>query len=179
MTSNALDRFPFFSGVSREQLSEIESFAISQQYERGQVVFQNNEPAKNLYALAGGEVDLAILFREEVVTKDIKYEEYISTRVELFEKPIVIERVKPFEIFGWSALVSPEKMTATARCASDCEIILVPAADLKQMFGRDPELGYLLTRRISSIIAKRLNSRTEKLVDAWCMSFDTGQITTV
>ncbi len=172
----ALSQFPFFSDISRDRLAEIEAFSIMQTYEQGAVIFQNNEPAKNLYCLVNGEVNLAILFKEEVITKDVKYEEYISTNVEVFEKPIIIEKVKANDIFGWSALVTPERMTATARCATDCDIILIPASGLKQIFSKDPELGYLLSSRISSIIAKRLNSRTEKLVDAWCSLFETERI---
>ncbi len=172
----ALSQFPFFSDISRDRLAEIEAFSIMQTYEQGAVIFQNNEPAKNLYCLVNGEVNLAILFKEEVITKDVKYEEYISTNVEVFEKPIIIEKVKSGDIFGWSALVTPERMTATARCAKDCEIVLIPAASLKQIFSNDPELGYLLSSRISSVIAKRLNSRTEKLVDAWCSLFETERI---
>lgn len=175
----SLSQFSFFSDVSRERLSEIEAFSIIQTYGKGDVVFQNSEPAKNLYSLVHGEVDLAILFKEKIVTKDIKYEEYISTRVESFERPIVIEKVGAGDVFGWSALVSPEKMTATARCATDCEIVLIPAADLRQVFSHDSELGYKLTTRISSIIAGRLNSRTEKLVDAWCMSFEAERISSM
>ncbi len=75
-----------------------------QTYEQGAVIFQNNEPTKNLYGFVNGEVNL------------------------------------------------------------------------KQVFSKDQELGYLLSSRISSIIANRLNCRTEKLVDAWCSLFETERI---
>lgn len=175
----ALSQFEFFLDISHDRLAEIESFSIMQTYDKGAVVFNSNEPAKNLYGLANGEINLAILFKEEVITKDVKFEEYISTNVEVFEKPIIIEKVEPGDIFGWSALVTPKKMTATARCATDCEIALIPADRLKQVFNNDPELGYLLSSRISGIIAKRLNSRTEKLVATWCSLFETEIISPV
>ena len=174
-----LSLLPFFSGISRDRLAEIEAFSIVQNYEKGAVVFQNNEPARNLYGLIQGDVDLSIMFKEEIITKNIKHEEYISANVENLEKPIIIEKVKSHDIFGWSALVEPGRMTATARCASDCEIVLIPASDLKQIFNNDPELGYLLSSRINIIIAQRLNSRTEKLVGTWCSLFETERISTV
>ena len=174
-----LSIFPFFAGISRERLAEIETFSITQNYAKGAAVFQSDEPARNLYGLVQGDVELSIPFKEEIVTKDIKYEEYISTNIENHEKPIIVEKVKPHDIFGWSALVKPERMTATARCADDCEIVLIPASDLKNMFNNDPELGYLLSTRISTLIARRLNSRTEKLVDTWCSLFDTERISAV
>ncbi len=107
-----LSLFPFFSGISRDRLAEIEAFSIVQNYEKGAAVFESNEPARNLYGLIQGDVDLSILFKEEIITKDIKHEEYISTNVENLEKPIIIEKVKNHDIFGWSALVEPERMTA-------------------------------------------------------------------
>ncbi len=174
-----LSLIPFFSGLSRDRLAEIEGFSMVQTFEKKAIVFQSNEPARNIYGLIKGEVSLSILFKEEIVTKDIKHEDYISTHVEMLEKPVVIEKVKALDIFGWSALVQPEKMTATARCEDDCEIVLLPASHLKQLFSRDPELGYLLSARISSIIAHRLNSRTQKLVDAWCSLYESGQISMV
>lgn len=174
-----LSLFPFFSGISRDRLAEIEVFSIVQNYKTGAAVFKSSEPARNLYGLIQGEVDLFILFKEEIITKNIKYEEYITTNVENLEKPVIIEKVRNYDIFGWSALVAPERMTATARCASDCEIVLFPASDLRRIFNNDPELGYLLSSRINIIIAQRLNSRTEKLVDTWCSLFETGSISAV
>ncbi len=172
-----LSLFPFFSDISEERLKEISQFSIVQSYDKGSIVFQNNEPARNLYGVVNGGVELSILFKEEIVTKEIKYEEYINTHVETLERPIIIDQVKDNDIFGWSALVAPEKMTATATCTSDSEIVLMPSSDLRQIFNNDPELGYILSSRISSIIAKRLNTRTEKLVDAWCQLFEAASIT--
>lgn len=174
-----LSGFSFFSGISPTRLDEIESFSFVQTYEQGSVIFENNEPARNLYGLIRGDVDLSILFKEKIITKDIKYEEYIRTNVEIFEKPVVIETVKDLSIFGWSAMVEPEKMTATAKCSSDSDIVVIPASELKQTLNSDPELGYLLSSRISNIVAQRLNSRTEKLVEAWCSLFETESISTV
>lgn len=171
-----LSQFPFFADISRERLSEIENFSIVQHYDKGSIVFQNNEPAKNLYGIIEGVVELKIIFKEEIITKDIKHEEYIRTYVKLLEKPIVVEEIKSREIFGWSALVEPGKMTATATCTTDCEIVLIPASDLKQVFSRDPEMGYILSARLNALIAGRLNNRTQKLVDIWCNLFETASI---
>lgn len=174
-----LSQFPFFSGLSKDRLAEIEAFSMVQTLDQGDVVFNSDEPARNLYGLCEGEISLSLLFREKIITKDIKYEEYIRTHVEIFEKPVIIEKVKNKDIFGWSAMVSPERMTATAKCENNCEVVLIPASDLKRIFNRDTELGYILASRVSSIIAQRLNSRTEKLVDTWCSLFESEKVSAV
>lgn len=171
-----LSQFPFFSGISGERLSKIQDFSMIRYYDKGSIVFKTNEPAENLYGLIQGNVELKIIFKEDIVTKDIKYEEYIRTHVETLEKPIIIEEIKDKDIFGWSALVEPKKMTATATCTSDSEIIAIPASKLQQMFSSDPEMGYILSSRLNVLIAARLNNRTKKLVDTWCNLFETPSI---
>jgi len=174
-----LSQFSFFSDISRESLGEIEAFSHIQTYEKGEIVFHSQEPAEHLYGLMQGDVDLLILFTDKIITKDIKYEEYISTQVKNVEKPVKIDEIKQDEIFGWSAFVEPGKMTSTACCAQASEIVLIPAARLKSLFGNDPKLGYLLSTRISSIIAQRLDSRTQKLVRAWCELYEADRISSV
>ena len=174
-----LSNFPFFSDISRDRLAQIEAFSMVRTYEKGSVVFQSNEAAENLFGLIRGDLNLSIIFKEEIVTKNIKYEEYISTNVEILEKPVIIEKIKNHDIFGWSALVQPQRMTATAQCETDCEVVVIPAFDLKQIFSNDPELGYLLSVRISNIISQRLHTRTKHLVDAWCSLFETEKISSV
>ena len=171
-----LSRFPFFSGLPEQALKKVETFSTLESYEKGDIVFQNNDPAENLYGLVSGTIDLSILFKEEIVTRKIKYEEYITTQVEVLEKPVIFEQVKDRDIFGWSALVAPEKMTATARCTSDCDVVHIPSPELKQAFSTDPELGYILSSRLNALIARRLNNRTQSLVEAWCALFEAGEI---
>jgi CRP-like cAMP-binding protein len=174
-----LSFFPFFSDISADRLAEIEAFSMLKTYKKDDIVFQCNEPARNLFGLIQGKIELALLFKEEIITKDIKYEDYISTNIETLEKPVVIENVLNHDIFGWSALVEPEKRTATAKCSSDCNIAIIPASNLKKLFNKDPELGCLLNSRISVIIAKRLKSRTEKLVATWCSLFNIETIRSI
>lgn len=174
-----LSFFPFFSDISADRLAEIETFSMLKTYKKDDVVFQCNESARNLFGLVQGKIELTLLFKEEIITKDIKHEDYISTNIEILKKPVVIENVLNRDIFGWSALVEPEKMTATAKCHSDCDIAIIPASNLKKLFNKDPELGCLLNSRISVIIAQRLNSRTEKLVDTWCSLFDIETIRSI
>ncbi len=168
--------FPFFSNISAERLSELEAFSFTQTYDKGSVVFQKNEPAKYLYALIKGEIELSILFKEKIITKDIKHEEYINTHVEKFERPIAIELITEKGIFGWSSLVEPAIMSSTATCLSNSTVALIPAVELKTVFNKDNELGYIISSRINTLIATRLSSRTEKLVDSWCQLFEIADL---
>jgi hypothetical protein len=53
----------------------------------------------------------------------------------------------------------------------------LPAAELNGMITKDPTLGYLIFRRLAEIIAKRLNARTDRLLEAWVEAFGASKVT--
>ena len=44
------------------------------------------------------------------------------------------------------------------------------------MFEEDPALGYVIMKKMSDIISKRLKKRTEKLIETWVEAFDVNAI---
>ena len=52
------------------------------------------------------------------------------------------------------------------------KVVAIAAADLKDMFEQDHHLGYVIMKRLSGIIAKRLKVRTDKLIETWVEAFD-------
>jgi CRP-like cAMP-binding protein len=84
--------------------------------------------------------------------------------------------VTPGKIFGWSALVSSRIRTVTAQCAQASTLIALPADGLRDLFAKDPTLGYLLMSRLCDIVAQRLKNRTEKLIEAWGEAFELDEI---
>jgi hypothetical protein len=73
-------------------------------------------------------------------------------------------------------LVSPGRWTATACCLGISKILSISAADLKDMFDKDPELGYVMMRRLNEIISSRFQKRTDKLVETLVEAFDVDRI---
>lgn len=54
--------------------------------------------------------------------------------------------------------------------------MVLPAADLRMMFEADNALGYVIMKKLSDIISKRLQKRTEKLIETWVEAFDVDEI---
>lgn len=76
-----------------------------------------------------------------------------------------------------SSLINIEKiMTSTARCTTQTNIFSIAATNLKAMFDQNPKLGYLMMGRLAEIISQRLQTRTEKLIEAWGEAFGLAKI---
>jgi CRP-like cAMP-binding protein len=173
---NPLSRFKFFSGVAPETLEIIAQKGEIREFDAGAVVFHCYEPAEHLYGLLEGEVDLSLVFKDKVLKTEIEYEEAIQATFVDEEKSIVVDTVRERQVFGWASLVGPGHRTVTARCTKPCRVIVIPAAELKAMFEEDHFLGYTIMEKLCNVISRRLEKRTDKLIETWGEAFDVNRI---
>jgi CRP-like cAMP-binding protein len=173
---NPLAGFKFFDDVKPDTLASIARLGEIVEYRAGDFIFRFDEPAIYLYGAIEGKVNLSVVFKDKVLKTEIEYEEAIQASMVEEEKSIVVDTVLPGQVFGWASLVGPARRTVTAQCAGDCRIIALPAADLRTMFEEDNALGYVMMSKMSDIISKRLQKRTEKLIETWVEAFDVDQI---
>ena len=172
MGENILAQFKFFSEVTPETLEAISHKCELLKFVPDDVIFEFDASAEHLYGLVEGEVDLSIIFKDKVLKTEIEYEEAIQASMVDEEKSIVIDTVLPGQVFGWASLVGPRRRTVTARCTEPSKVIALAAEDLSAMFSENHYLGYVVMRKLSDIIAKRLKSRTDKLIETWVEAFD-------
>ena len=172
MAKNLLAGFKFFNEVPPETLEAIGQKGKLLEFGPDDVIFHFDEPAKHIYGLLEGEVDLSIVFKDKVLKTEIEYEEAIQASMVDQEKSIVIDTVLPHQIFGWASLVGPKRRTVTARCAAPSRVIALAAEDLIALFAEDHYLGYVVMKKLGDIIAKRLKNRTDKLIETWVEAFD-------
>ena len=172
MGENILAGFKFFSEVDPDTLEMIAQKTEVLEFAPDDVIFKFDEPAEHLYGLLEGEVDLSLVFTDKVLKTEIEYEESIQASMVDEEKSIIIDTVSPNQIFGWASLVGPARRTVTARCTENCRVVAIAAADLTHMFDQDHHLGFVIMKKLSAIIAKRLKVRTEKLIETWVEAFD-------
>ena len=173
---NPLSQFKFFSGVQPATLERLAQIAQTQDCKSRDVIFHFGEPAEQLYGVLEGAVNLSVVFTDKVLRTDIEYEEAIQASVVEEEKSIIVDSVKSGQVFGWASLVGPGKRTVSARCSEDSRLIVLPADELRAMFEKDHTLGYVIMKKMSDIISKRLQKRTEKLIEAWVEAFDVDEI---
>lgn len=172
MEKNILEKFKFFSEVPPQTLEAIGRKGALLEFSADDLIFKYNDPAEHLYGLVKGEVDLSLVFTDKVLKTEIEYEESIQASMVDEEKSIVIDTVLPGQVFGWASLVGPKRRTVTARCTEPVKAIALAAEDLTAMFAADHYLGYVIMKKLSGIIAKRLKNRTDKLIETWVEAFD-------
>jgi len=173
---NLLDRFPFFSDVDPDALEAIAAKSEILDFKAEDVIFHVDEPAAHFYGLLEGEVDLVLIFKDKVLKTDIEYEEAIQATIVDEEKEIIVDTVTPGQVFGWASIVGPSKRTVNAECSENSRVIAIPADELIAMFNKDHTLGFIIMKRLSDIIARRLRNRTDKLIETWGEAFDIGSI---
>jgi len=131
-----LRRSPFFRGVPDEVLKEMARFCRERSFKKGSLILKENSRAQRLFILCEGTVALYIeRGGAELITEIVK---------------------KKGALFGWSALVSPKKYTATAKALEDCRVLYATGKDMERILKRFPFFGLLFLRRLSSLIATRL-----------------------
>lgn len=173
---NLLTGFAFFSDVDPDALEAIAAKGEVLKFKARDVIFHVDDPATHFYGLLEGEIDLVLVFKDKVLKTDIEYEEAIQASMVDEEKEIVVDTVKPGQVFGWASIVGPPKRTVNAECSQNSRVVALPADELKAMFDKDHTLGYIIMKRLSDIVAKRLRNRTDKLIETWGEAFDIGSI---
>ena len=173
---NLIQKFKFFSDISPEALDRIASKCEVREFNPDDTLFRFEDPAEHLYGLIDGEVELSLVFTDRVLKTEVEYEEAVHARMVDQEKQIVVDVVHPGQVFGWASIIGSGQRTVTAQCIEKSRIFAIAAAELKAMFDADHSLGYFLMKRLAGIISKRLNNRTDKLIETWVEAFDVGEI---
>jgi len=138
-----LKNFTLFQGLEDGALEKIIPLCQERFFQAGSVIFTSGGFANDIYLLKTGKVDIQIEFKI--------YDYEILTTIYTVEKG---------EIFGWSALVPPHRLTASARCEKDSEVITINGKRLLDLFDQEKEMGYIVLKNLSAVISSRLAATT-------------------
>ena len=133
-----LRRFPFFAGLTDEELKSIAMISEEQKYEANTFIFRERGKAEKLFVLLEGTVDIKVNTDEEGLQH-----ETVST-------------LSHGDVFCWSAVVEPHLLTASAFAATPATVVAVDGAGLRALFELDCHLGYRILQKSAEIISSRL-----------------------
>lgn len=133
-----------FSGLASHIIDEVASEAVEETFPAGHVLFRRGETADSLYILEEGAVDITI------------------SEGGLVSFPLTSSG----DVFGWSALVEPNRYTATAECMKDSKVLRIDGGRLMRLFERHPAEGLRVMRRLCGVIASRLSESYKALMSA-------------
>lgn len=138
MFKDYFNQIPIFADLSPEKYDLLESIFCLETCLADQTIFIQGDIADYLYIILGGEV--AIQYKPD--DGDV----------------IEVSRISPGGVFGWSAAFGSEAYTSGATSLSDCQMLKVLGADLKELCQNHPETGILVLERLASVVVKRVKN---------------------
>lgn len=137
ISRSAVRQTELFAGISDATADAIERLARSQNFEAGSVIYGPGDPAEDLCVLESGRVQF-VVGRDDRTTPA-----GFSLRVG--------------EVFGWAALVADQPFRiARATCLEGAAVLLINGVELLKLLEGDPAAGYLVMRRLASLITQHL-----------------------
>jgi CRP-like cAMP-binding protein len=146
--ADILRQNPWFQGLEPDHFEKLLAIAGLDEWAEGQTIFAEGGHDAKLYLILEGRVAI---------------EKYIPGRGR-----VTLLTLGPSEIFGWSAVVPViGTRTATARAAAPTQAVTFDSPALEQACDEDHDLGYLVYRRLTNIIAGRLSATRLQLLDMY------------
>jgi len=142
-----LGSHPFFAGLGAGPLDLIAGCASNIHVGKGDLIFSEGEPASRFYVIRSGRVAMEI---------------HSPGR-----GPLIIDTMEAGEVLGWSWLVPPYRYFSDARAVTPVRATALDGACLRGKAEADPELGYQLLKRVTTVMYKRLQSARVRLLDLY------------
>lgn len=129
-----------FAGVSPEDGRAIASLARRRRCPAGEVLFRQGDPAEELFVIQRGRVDLTFPLLVMGETKETRF-----------------QSLEPGRTLAWSALVPPHRLTMSARCSTEAEVLAFERERLLGFLGEHPATGHAVMTNLSRVVAARLH----------------------
>ena len=132
-------RYPFFAGLSLDQINTLAKLASEEKVEAGHFFLREGDEVQYLYLVVEGTANALI----ELPAKD---------------KEIIVSSIGPGEVFAWSALVPPHKATASVKATAPCHVVAVDCRKLLEAFEEDCRFGYVMMTKAAQVTRDRISS---------------------
>jgi CRP/FNR family transcriptional regulator, cyclic AMP receptor protein len=144
MTDDDFYQLPIFQDLTSAQIDSIRPYFVASECHAGTILFEQGEPAVFIYLLISGEV--AIHYKPED------------------GQELIVTRIKPGGVVGWSAVIGRRQYTSAAECTQFSRLMRMRGSDLQTLREQCPEAGCLLLERLAQSVAERLNGTHPQVV---------------
>lgn len=138
MNGDIFNTQPLFKDLSESQVTLLRDLFVPCDICANDKLFAQDAPAEYLYIVMTGEVV-------------VNFKPYDGP-------PIVVARVQPGGVVGWSAALGSRAYTSGAETSMSSKLLRVRGADLRALCLRYPDLGEILLERLATLIAERLRN---------------------
>jgi CRP-like cAMP-binding protein len=137
----SLEQHFLFRHLESETRRRIVAPARARRYAAGETIFLKGSAASGMMAVVAGQVRISSLSREG--------------------KEIVLNIIKPGEVFGEIALIDGGERTADATALSACELLVLERRDLLAFLETNPKVCL----KLLETLCQRLRQTTEQVED--------------
>jgi CRP-like cAMP-binding protein len=148
MTSfdESIFKHPFFRGMRPEHLRLLAQGARVRQFDVGELLLREGEPANQFYLIESGKIALEA------------HEPCNGT--------LLLQTLGAGDVLGWSWLFPPFTWHFQAKATEPANVIILDGAHLLSTSERDHEFGFELMKRVAQVVIQRLQISRKRLVDA-------------
>lgn len=137
---------PFLEGLSARHLEMLNNYAMKVEFEAGEPLFHEGDPANRFYLIMEGAVALECDTGEH--------------------RPVLIQTLGAGEVLGWSWLLPPYYWHFNAHAVRPTRAVFFYGTRLREECERDHHFGYELMKRTAAVVIQRLQSTRRRLMAA-------------
>jgi len=137
---------PFLRGMARHHLELLAASAMPAEFEAGETIFKEGDPANRFYLIHSGKISLESPGQPE-------------------QEPALIETVGGGDPLGWSWLFPPYYWHFNARAVTPVTAIFFYGTRLREQCENDRDFGYELLKRVSAVVVHRLQATRRRLAE--------------
>jgi CRP/FNR family cyclic AMP-dependent transcriptional regulator len=133
-----LRRYPFSQCIDDAQQKALAMIAEDCRVAKGEFVFKAGDAADSLYMLIEGSISLTIPGSEP-------------------HEDIYVAEINPGEPFGISSVLEEQTYSASAQATTTSRLLKMEAAELRNLFRVDCNMGYCMLRQLINAALERLH----------------------
>jgi CRP-like cAMP-binding protein len=147
-----LRQHSFFNNLNDEQLKCLIESSHVYSPKAGEFLFHRDDELEFFYLVTEGEFE--VIFETQILR--VEYEK-TGQPSELENQIIVLSKIKPGDIFGWSGLVKPFKATSCVRAIAASKVIAFNCKRILTCFDKDKKFGFFMIHAAAQVIGKRIH----------------------
>jgi CRP/FNR family transcriptional regulator, cyclic AMP receptor protein len=135
----------FGAGLGDDTLERLAGLAVRREVAAGDIIVAEGSRSDELGVVVSGRLALRMLVPERGMT--------------------TILTVEPGDLYGWSAIVPPNRATSTVTVVEAAELIAFPGMALRMALADDPTLASAVYPRVLQAVSRRLEATRLQLLD--------------
>ncbi len=142
-----LEKFPIFSGLTKEQLSKVNAIITETDIPAGTQIIKDGDRGDEMFILMEGDVEISknmtmAFSPDQIVNKD---------------KSLIRLSSKYFACFGEMALFEENsERSATVTAVNNCKLAIINRVNFTNLAEENAHIGFIIFRNLARIISDRL-----------------------